>query len=134
MSINFIKPFIPSDWMSLTSSNGISGELYNNQSAIINIDIDVTNLILGQYFADILISTNSMNTQIIPITLNVLENSAFLGDINGDDVLNVSDIILLVNLVINNGFYNEVADLNEDNLIDVIDVVQLVNLILAGAQ
>ena len=75
-----------------------------------------------------------MNTQIIPITLNVLENSAFLGDMNGDDVLNVSDIILLVNLVINNGFYNEVADLNEDNLIDVIDVVQLVNLILAGGQ
>ena len=132
MSFNFIKPFIPSDWLTLDSSDGLTGEIYNGESSVINITIDPSDLIIGQYLANILVSTNSMNMQTVPITLNVLEDSTFLGDINSDDVLNVSDIILLVNIVINNGLYNPVADLNGDNLVDVIDVVQLVNLILAG--
>ena len=132
MSFNFIKPFIPSDWLTLDSSDGLTGEIYNGESSVVNIIIDPSDLIIGQYLANILVSTNSMNMQTVPITLNVLEDSTFLGDINSDDVLNVSDIILLVNIVINNGLYNPVADLNGDNLVDVIDVVQLVNLILAG--
>ena len=132
MSFNFIKPFIPSDWLTLDSSDGLTGEIYNGESSVVNITIDPSDLIIGQYLANILVSTNSMNMQTVPITLNVLEDSTFLGDINSDDVLNVSDIILLVNIVINNGLYNPVADLNGDNLVDVIDVVQLVNLILAG--
>ena len=132
MSFNFIKPFIPSDWLILDSSDGLTGEIYNGESSVVNITIDPSDLIIGQYLANILVSTNSMNSQTVPITLNVLEDSTFLGDINSDDVLNVSDIILLVNIVINNGLYNPVADLNGDNLVDVIDVVQLVNLILAG--
>ena len=132
MSFNFIKPFIPSDWLILDSSDGLTGEIYNGESSVVNITIDPSDLIIGQYLANILVSTNSMNMQTVPITLNVLEDSTFLGDINSDDILNVSDIILLVNIVINNGLYNPVADLNGDNLVDVIDVVQLVNLILAG--
>ena len=95
MSFNFIKPFIPSDWLTLDSSDGLTGEIYNGESSVINITIDPSDLIIGQYLANILVSTNSMNMQTVPITLNVLEDSTFLGDINSDDVLNVSDIILL---------------------------------------
>ena len=52
-----------------------------------------------------------------------------LGDINGDNSINIQDIILTVNLILNNQ-YNYLADLNYDDSIDVLDVVQIINLIL----
>ena len=51
------------------------------------------------------------------------------GDINGDSTVNVQDVILVVNLILSNG-YNESADLNSDSTVDVLDIVQLVNIIL----
>ena len=51
------------------------------------------------------------------------------GDINGDDLINIQDVILTVNLVISNQ-YDSVADLNSDGTIDVLDIVQLVNIII----
>ncbi|MDP6937058.1 MAG: dockerin type I domain-containing protein, partial [Candidatus Marinimicrobia bacterium] len=51
------------------------------------------------------------------------------GDINGDDTVNVQDVILMVNLILNNE-YNYQVDLNSDGLINVLDVIQLVNIIL----
>ena len=51
------------------------------------------------------------------------------GDINGDYIINVQDIVLTVNLVMS-GEYNSTADLNDDSIINVLDIVQLVNIIL----
>ena len=58
---------------------------------------------------------------------NTLEIS--LGDINGDNLINIQDIVLAVNLVLSSE-YNNLADLNSDGTIDVLDIVQLVNIIL----
>ena len=58
---------------------------------------------------------------------NTLE--ATLGDINGDNSINIQDIVLAVNLVLS-GEYNNSADLNSDSTVDVLDIVQLVNIIL----
>ena len=58
---------------------------------------------------------------------NTLE--ATLGDINGDNSINIQDIVLLINLVLNNG-YDILADLNSDGILDVLDIVQLVNIVL----
>jgi len=52
-----------------------------------------------------------------------------LGDINGDTVVNIQDIILAINLVLGSE-YNPLADLNSDDVIDVLDVVQMINMIL----
>ena len=52
-----------------------------------------------------------------------------LGDVNGDDVLNIQDIILLVNMILNNQ-NDSTADLNSDGMVNVLDVIQLVNIIL----
>ena len=52
-----------------------------------------------------------------------------LGDINGDSLINIQDVILTVNLILNNE-YNNQADLNSDETIDILDIVQLVNIIL----
>jgi hypothetical protein len=52
-----------------------------------------------------------------------------LGDINGDNSINIQDIVLAVNLVLSNE-YNDLADLNSDSTVDILDIVQLVNIIL----
>ncbi len=56
-----------------------------------------------------------------------LEN--ILGDINGDNMVNIQDVILLINDILNDNF-NLIADLNSDGLVDVLDVVILINMIL----
>ena len=56
-------------------------------------------------------------------------NNQLEGDINGDDSINIQDIILTINLIFNNQ-YDVLADLNLDETIDVLDIVQLVDIIL----
>ena len=51
------------------------------------------------------------------------------GDINGDSLVNIQDIIIAINLILSNE-YNSLADVNNDESIDILDIVQLVNIIL----
>ena len=51
------------------------------------------------------------------------------GDLNGDGIVNVLDIVQTVNLVLTNE-YEENGDLNEDGIVNILDIVQLVNIIL----
>ena len=60
---------------------------------------------------------------------NVPQNCSLLGDLNGDTILNVLDIVLLVNMVLDVG-YEENADMNMDGIINVLDIVILINTIL----
>jgi len=55
--------------------------------------------------------------------------NTIIGDINGDNLLNVQDVILTVNLVLDNEF-DYSADLNGDAQINIQDIVLLVNIIL----
>ena len=62
----------------------------------------------------------------------IIENypeEALLGDINGDLVLNIQDIVLLINMILNQT-PDLIADLNGDENVDILDVVLLVNIIL----
>jgi len=66
------------------------------------------------------------------IIIGIMPTSAFLeGDINGDSLVNIQDIILTVNLVLSNE-YNSLADLNSDNIVDILDLVALVNIVLGN--
>ncbi|MDP7028090.1 MAG: hypothetical protein QF380_06765, partial [Candidatus Marinimicrobia bacterium] len=53
----------------------------------------------------------------------------YLGDINSDSLINVLDIVLVVDIILSNG-YNELADLNNDNLVNVLDIVLMITIIL----
>ena len=56
-----------------------------------------------------------------------------LGDANGDDSVDVSDVVSTVNKILNkpsNNFDEDAADVNGDGSIDVADVVATVNIIL----
>ena len=58
------------------------------------------------------------------------EEVSFLpGDVNGDGSLNVSDIVLMVDLILNSE-YHEYSDMNQDGILNVIDIVELVSIIL----
>jgi hypothetical protein len=52
------------------------------------------------------------------------------GDLNLDGILNVLDVVLMVNMVLGNG-YDESADMNGDGIINVLDIVTLINAILS---
>ena len=60
---------------------------------------------------------------------NFLINS-IAGDINGDTLLNIQDVILMINIILGLNEFNENADLNSDAIIDILDVVILLNIIL----
>ena len=52
------------------------------------------------------------------------------GDINNDGILNVSDIIIIVNMILGISLIDMMADINGDESIDIFDVVMIVNIIL----
>lgn len=53
-----------------------------------------------------------------------------LGDINGDGNINVLDVVVMINIILNDTYYDPVADLNSDGIVDILDIVHLVNIIL----
>ena len=59
------------------------------------------------------------------------------GDANGDGNVDISDVVVIVNYILNSGsvsgnFVFENADVNNDGMVDISDVVGVVNLILNG--
>ena len=61
------------------------------------------------------------------------ESECTAGDVSGDGVINVIDIVSLVNHILGSNILDDTcaADLNSDGIINVIDIVSLVNLILS---
>lgn len=56
------------------------------------------------------------------------------GDLNGDDVLNVSDLTELIQLLLNEGSpTNPIADVNKDGVVNVSDITELINIVLNAA-
>ena len=57
------------------------------------------------------------------------------GDINDDQVLNISDVILLIDFILENTNPNDewlvIADMNDDGIVNVLDVILIVELILS---
>ena len=64
-------------------------------------------------------------------SISVFDSGFLLGDINGDEILNVLDIVLIINMILINE-YSVVADVNEDESVDVLDVVLMVNILVGG--
>ena len=54
-----------------------------------------------------------------------------LGDINGDEILNVLDIVLMIDIILNDE-YSLVADVNEDGFVNILDVIIMVNILVGG--
>ena len=74
-----------------------------------------------------------LDTKVITILPHeAIEHNIYFGnngDINNDGLLNVLDIVLIVNQILSDEYY-ESSDINEDGELNILDIVQLVNLIL----
>ena len=51
------------------------------------------------------------------------------GDINGDNILDILDIITAINFILSNQ-YNSILDLNSDGIINILDLMQMVDNII----
>ena len=58
-------------------------------------------------------------------------DSSMQGDVNGDGLLNVLDVVSMVNIILLEDCPVE-ADMNSDTFCNILDIVQLVNIILAS--
>jgi hypothetical protein len=54
------------------------------------------------------------------------------GDVNGDSVVNISDLTALIDLLLNGGNSSPAADCNEDDKVDISDVTALIDYLLKG--
>ena len=55
------------------------------------------------------------------------------GDLNGDNTLNILDIIIMANMTLGTEEPNlDLADLNNDEAINILDIITLVNIVLNG--
>tara|TARA_Y100000589_G_C26937467_1_gene540936 strand:- start:292 stop:777 length:486 start_codon:yes stop_codon:yes gene_type:complete len=118
------------EWLS-TDPN--YGELQQGQQQNVNVTIDTNDLATGEYSSYIFINSTG-GTGSIPVSL-VVSTSSLPGDVTGDDIINILDIVTLVNFVVGlsepESEQFAAGDMNNDDVLNVLDVVLLVNEILA---
>ena len=69
--------------------------------------------------------------------VNAIVLTASAGDANGDQAVNVQDIISIVGFILNQNpqpFLSEAADVNEDGNINLLDIIAVVNIIMGGGK
>lgn len=106
----------------------VSGEIIEGFSESLSLVIENNQLQDDIYTAYLNIGSNASESISLPVELLNID-SGLLGDINNDNTINVSDVVVAVNLVLTSQ-YNFLADLNSDGLLNVSDIVILVNIIL----
>ena len=74
--------------------------------------------------------SNQEKAELLSAIEALINELAILGDLNGDEILNVLDVIILVNMALGNTEANLNGDMNNDGGINILDVVILVNIIL----
>lgn len=64
------------------------------------------------------------------------EEDFLLGDVNGDGLINISDVTTLINYEVNGGgdIIELAADMNGDGIINITDVTNLINYVLNGTR
>jgi len=55
------------------------------------------------------------------------------GDVNGDQLVNVVDIVMVVNMILEGDYYYA-GDVNSDGQLNVVDIVSMVNIVLSSAR
>ena len=72
-------------------------------------------------------STSGDHTYTQVITLSY--NETIIGDLDGNGVVNILDVILMINMILNSDLQDS-GDINNDGTVDILDVIQLINIIL----
>jgi len=105
---------------------GSSDALYDS---VLEVDLDRLNNAWAGFSA--VTGTSTQNHDIRTWMLNGASPLISLpGDITGDGLINIQDIILLINIIL--GFSNPItdSDVNGDGVVNINDIIMLVNIIL----
>lgn len=63
------------------------------------------------------------------------ENTILLGDVNKDEIIDVTDAIIIVDMVMNDEYeYSKIADINEDESVDVTDAIIVIDIVFEEAE
>ena len=73
----------------------------------------------------------SEKAELLDAIQELIDELAMLGDMNGDSILNVLDVVIIVNMALGNVEIDLIGDLNNDGGINILDVVILTNIILS---
>ena len=126
MDIAYSNPTMWSypSWPSHLDHILITNELFDNNSYTDVIRID--NFMDGEFNEyDQYISDHR------PVAIKLTSNVNNFGDINFDGQIDITDIVLLVNIILSeSNDYDISADLNQDGFINIVDIVLLVDIIL----
>lgn len=71
----------------------------------------------------------------VDIVVPAKENLGLRGDVNDDQLVNISDVIQLINAILSNDFSNvntDNADVNYDTQVNITDAIQLINYVSTG--
>ena len=70
----------------------------------------------------------------LPFILDVNDTSVFLGDVTGDGLIDILDVVTTVNIVLDSinptNYQLIAADGNEDGIINIQDIILIINIIL----
>jgi len=125
------------NWSALEYTNGSQAAWIQKNYLLSNSGVQLTEQVQFRFIAEDINNPGDsgsggsiIEAAIDDFTLATFDtNPSLPGDLNGDGVLNVLDVVALVNIVLAGGYSSE-ADINADGNCNVLDVVELVNLIL----
>tara|TARA_B100001115_G_C15780302_1_gene383807 strand:- start:617 stop:1117 length:501 start_codon:yes stop_codon:yes gene_type:complete len=120
-------------WLGINSLENyeISGQLLDGESAAFNILLLNDDLPEGAYKAFLKINSNAGFNETFPINFLSLGDDLIFGDLNGDTLVNVVDVVQLVSMALGSTTPDlRIGDLNLDGVINVLDVIQLVSIVL----
>jgi len=128
LAVEFFKPF---DWLVLDK---FADEIPGSNADTIHCQfVTDPELDTGTYRADIVINSNDPDTRTFSISaeLCVISEKPYLcGDANGDEAVNISDAVLVVNYAFSQGIPPEPlesGDVNCDSNVNVSDAVFIIN-------
>ena len=114
------------DWIEDVSYGNCSN--YNNSSLCDANDECYWDLCYGGYYGS---WSSCCRGGSFTIDSSYCEDMQFIpGDANQDFTINVLDVIMIVNLILEENEYNELADLNNDGVNNIQDIIILVQIIL----
>lgn len=116
-----------------------SYEFLGSEGAIFYFPLEIAEMEDGDYdmvIKNIVLTDVSGTKYEIPsMTSTITVLNVAPGDCNGDNTIDVADIVVLANSILGNtadGFVEKAADYNADGAVDVADIVNIANYILNG--
>ena len=108
----------------------MQGTLETGEATTVYVQADASDLDGGSYMAYVGVQTNTSTDPVFPVMVSIEDSMP--GDVTGDGVINILDVVQITNIVLGLSDPTPVADLNGDGAIDILDVITLVNIILQG--